>query len=297
MKLRVMVIVLVAALAACKKDSGGDKPVAKAPEAGSGSAAKGPDDKPLAPDPAVAPAAGDGVKLPRPAPKVGDKRVETEAMTMEITIDDKGTKHAIKNTRSKVEEREALAVDGDRVTKFKVTYKAVEESQTVDGAARSKPSLVVGKTYIVEVSPDKVAVTSEAGTPIPDAELAEATKRADELRTQNRLENVMASKTFHLGQKVELTADDLAQMNTGEVGSKMLSASFTLKAVDDATATFATVLVVEETNPLGVLKAELTADAVIDRKRGEPVSVVGSGPMTGIATGTMTAKTSYTYSP
>jgi hypothetical protein len=36
---------------------------------------------------------------------------------------------------------------------------------------------------------------------------------------------------------------------------------------------------------------------VIDRKRGEPVSVVGSGPMTGIATGTMTAKTSYTYSP
>lgn len=289
MKLRIMVIVLVAALAACDKDSGGEKPApAATPDQGSGSAAK---------DPAITPAAGEGIKLPRPAPKVGDKRVESEAMAMDMTIDDKGTKHSIKTTRNKVEAREVLAVDGDRVTKFKVTYTTIEEGQTVDGKPRTKPSAVAGKTYIVEVSPDKIAVTNEAGTAIPEPELTEATKRADELRTQNRLENVLATKTFQVGQKVELDADELAQLNAGEIGSKMLSATFTLKASDDASATFAVVMNVEETTPGGVLRVELSADAVIDRKRGEPLSMTGSGPMTGIATGTMTAKTTYTYSP
>ena len=166
---RVLLLVLVLPLTACKKDP--------APPAGSGSAAATPTGSAAATpagsaaatptgSAAAAPAgsaaeapgaaASDELTFAKQVHKVGDKARKSQTMGMTMKI---GEAPEMKMDKQEEEAREVLEVAGDTASKIKITYVAGRQVQAMNGKSREKTSPLVGKTYIVWRKDDKVEAT------------------------------------------------------------------------------------------------------------------------------------------
>jgi hypothetical protein len=271
-------VVLVTCLAAaCSKD----KP---APDQ-----APAPEPAKPAPAPAPAPAASEAINFQMPRPEVGDKHVESEAMTMAVTMtDDKGT-HQVKLEKKVTKHEEVLAVSNGRITRVTIHYEVAEITQTVDGKA-AKPRIPhAGKSYIIDVAPDKLTVTTPSGkAPFAD-EIESVTDHQASLLNQFVLERILASKTFRIGETVAFTADDLALFNGTMDDQKATAMTFTPRAADAKTVTFDVTTVIEDPPT----KVELTGSAVFDRATLDSLSLTQEGKVTGPTPGTMTLTSSY----
>jgi len=248
--------------------------------------------------------AGEGLQLPAPAPKVGDKVTEVETMGMKMSIETAPGKTAdIVQAKHHETIKEVLAVDGGVITKIKLTYKDKKETQSAGGKLKDEVVPTVGKTYVVWREGDVVKATAEDGSAPPKAELEEVLDDNKNLGRPAALEMVLATKRFKVGERVELTAEELATINTAKgsgPGDPAASAMvFTLTGVEGTTASFTMSMTMGLKGPKGDMEISLAGTASVDTATGRPLSLVGAGPLKGNmgapVTGTMNAETVYTY--
>ena len=117
--------------------------------------------------------AGDGTVFVKRAPAVGDKWEDKVGMTMsmETSVDPDGSgkvqKATMEKTETETRQEEVLAVQGEAVTKVKVTF--VEKTANIkeEGKERKRSSPVAGKTYVVEAKDGKITVLLDGDRPAP----------------------------------------------------------------------------------------------------------------------------------
>lgn len=150
-----LAVVVVAAAHGCKKDAPAEAPKPAAPAAAP------------APAPAAAAPAAE-LTFSLVPPKVGEKFANGSTFKMDLEVNAQAGKDKIRSTMSSTETSaytvEYLAVDGDSVTKGKISYQDKKTVDVEDGKAKEGgASPVVGKTYLASLDGDAVVVKSEAG--------------------------------------------------------------------------------------------------------------------------------------
>ena len=250
--------------------------------------------------PASTPAgASAGLQISRQAPKVGDKatKVNDQAMVMTIAA---GALTMVKHTE---ETREILAVEGGVITKVKMTYGAHAKSQTAGGKTRDMASVVAGKAFIVSRQGGAIEATLADGSPVSAAELEELRDANKRLGKPDAMEQIVASRTWKVGEKVVFTPAELAAINERNAedggGEQFVDLIMTLTAVEAGVATFTMEIAMAVKLPNGSLAFRITGPSRLDAATGRALEVGGTGPLEGnlgeAVTGTMTMKSVYTY--
>lgn len=302
-----LVACLSLSLVACEKTKS-EPPTKPAPTATApGSAAPPGSTAPVTKAPAVDPAAvpADGIRFPARVHVVGEKETETEEQTMAMKAEVGPSQTVdVRSTERRVEVKETLAVDGGAITKLKITYQEFTASETMDGKAKDKPTPTAGKTYLVWREGDQIKASYEDGSAPPADELKEVVKGNRGVGRPDPLEEVMASHTFKLGERFELSPDQLAKMNEqlaggGDNEPSLTGMSFTLQSADATVATLAMTMAMAVKGQGNELNFTLAGTAKADRKTGRTLEVSATGPFSGFAkvkmTGTMSMKNTYAY--
>ncbi len=177
------------------------------------------------------PAHAGGLKITHVAPKQGQVAtvVSEEALDGTVSVGKNSSPLTQKESASYTEE--VVAVDGDTVTKAKIT---VTDSERDGQALPTK-----GKSYTVSASGGTITVAGADGKDVADPEKTIAAHLADDVGKPDKLLALMGTKTFAKGQKVALTADEVASLFTQGEGLTVKKMSLALSAQDATTATFA----------------------------------------------------------
>ncbi len=135
------------ALAGCKKDAPATPAAAKAPEA--------------AAQPAVA-----EVTFARKPPVVGARFASTSTMKMDLSVVGKNGEQVIKSQTSSNESAlytvEIVSVEGDAITKGKITYQEKKSTDVEDGVSKDDVKPVANKSYLVEQGADQTVLVKPA---------------------------------------------------------------------------------------------------------------------------------------
>ena len=247
--------------------------------------------------PAEVPA--EGLVLPKTTVEAGDRRPMVEDMTMQLTVEIAPGKSMPMDMKKHAEElKEVLAANGGVATKVKVTY-TDQETQTMAGKARNKPSLIDGKTYVVARVGDELEVTLEDGSAPPDEEVEKVARKERDLGKPDPMDQIIASKTWKLGEKIAFTPDELATINAGSPSAdddeRLVKMELTLAGVDDGEARFDMDMALSVETPKGKMSMALTGTARVDVATGRLLEITGAGPVEGNMgaklSGTMTIKT------
>jgi hypothetical protein len=281
--------------AGCKDNAAKPRPSAPpvAGETGSGSA-------PIA---AAAPAT-DGIKLPNVPPRVGDKRTKAEDLTMKTFVEAApGKQVEVVSMKREEETQEVLAVDGDVITRLKVTYGVQSEQRTTDGKTNDKTSPLAGKTYVVWREAGKLHASREDGSAPPPDELAAVVKGNRRVGRPAVMEKILGDHRWKPGERVELTADQLKQIadardpDSDEPAPSALS--LTLTRTEGSAALFTMTVTLATKTAKGWMEMALSGTMTGDLKTGRQHEMQLVGPFQGNLgkpiTGTMQAKTTYTY--
>lgn len=307
---------LAAALVAggCKKS---DKAANEAPKADKAADPKVAEPKPAEPkvaEPTPAPAAvdpgapaaagADTLKLAMVPPKVGDKQTKIDDIGVVFSLDAKGKKIDVETIEHKEQTQEVLESDGKEPTKIRVSYSKLSEVQKMGGQDKAKPQPLDGKTFIVWTEGGVIKATTDDGKPVTDEELALLAKKNDDLGKGDPLTELMAGRTWKIGETYNLTADDLAKLKARDkTGEKPVpvAMSFTLESFDAKEARFAMVMVMDQSmGATDKLNFDLKGFARIEQPSSRALEMNMSGPVKGavkgMATeGTMSAKSTYSY--
>jgi hypothetical protein len=294
--MKTLVVLVVVALGGCASKKAEEK-AAPAPGSGPGSAASSGSAASPHTNPPVA-----LLTITSAPPKVGDVRTETEAQDMKLAVaTDTGKSVDVTRRKRTVMQQKVLAVDGRAITKLAVTYSAYEEAMTKAG--RPQPKL--GVVYLVTREGDQIKVVYEDGTAPPAEEAKEVASNNRKVGRSGDLEEIIASKSWTIGTKVDLTADELARLNQarGSAGGAeelaVTALALTLKASDGRAATFDMVMRTSMKTGKGSMNVDLTGTVSLDVATGRPLTVDGTGPasgdMGGAITGTMGISIQYTY--
>lgn len=271
------------------------------------------------PKAAEAPKAGEAAKVPTPTPtpvadattlklasiadKVGDKRTKTDDIVVDFEFDVKGKKVAVKSVDHKEETTEVLAVEGTGASKVKASYAKMSAVQTMDGKDKNKPQILDGKSYIVWVEGGAIKATTADGAAVSADELKELADKNDDLGKPDVIEELLAGRTWKIGETYVFTADDLAKLKARSASQDKPVAtemSLTLEAFDATEGRFALTTTLVQTKGADQLTFAMKGLARVElpSNRGLEMSMSGviSGTMKTMATtGTMTAKTTYAY--
>jgi hypothetical protein len=161
---------------------------------------------PPAPPPAPAPTT---LVFKKKTPPVGTKMLtkSSSETTVNMTLEGVGPKpRSITTTRIDRKEKidEVLAIEGDLVTKVKVTYTVDASDHTADGRKVPAPkSPIQGKTYIVEAAKGKLTVTTEKGAPAPAAEATLVKQDHKELGQPDQLQAVFPEDAIKIGDTLD----------------------------------------------------------------------------------------------
>lgn len=159
--------------------------------------------------------ADEGLTIKAKAPAVGDKVEEKMKNDLSVSIEiDVGGKKTSEFTEleSSDKKTEALAVDGNAITKAKVTYVEHKKADTEDGKEKKKPkSLLDGKTFILELKDGKVVATDEAGKKLPKADEEAILKKNHHFGKPDPFLEGMPKKAIKVGDKVDSLAKALEE--------------------------------------------------------------------------------------
>jgi hypothetical protein len=299
MKLALALVSCLVLSTGCKKKESDKAPPAPTPTAPARPAAAVPSVAAEAP----VPTAGDGLALPKQIVKVGEKSTEVEDRTMAMIVETPGKKVNVESVFHSEELKEVVAVDGVIASKIKITYKAISDVETADGKRKDKPSLVAGKSYLVWREAGAVKVSLADGAKPSDAEIIAVTKDNRRVGRPDPFEEIVTGKTWKVGVKVDLTADELARINaemaTDTTEPSTTAISITLLSNDATTAIFAMTMGMKLTGPKGSMSFALAGTHRLDLTNGHSLELAMTGPIEGNlgvpVTGTMTAKTLYSY--
>lgn len=252
---------------------------------------------------AGATATGDGLKLTRKAPAVGDKRGSEETMTTAFTLTPPG-KQPIPMTMVKTENKqvEVLGVEGEQLQKIKVTYTAKGEQRTMaNKPPENKPSLLHGKSYVVWREGGAFKSTTDGGAAVSPAEAKELEKEwKNDLDGDDPMERWFLERTWKIGEKVALTPQQLEEFQKRSNDGKALSGAITLTSVDGNIATFTIDMDVRQQAGTDTLAMPMVVTVKVDTRTNWPqeMRMTGTleGPMKGMQTkGTVEGATKYTY--
>lgn len=268
-------VAILALIAGCKKK---DEP---APAATAGSAAT-PTEAVAASDAAVGPALQ--IKV---APTVVGTVVET------TTVNHANGTATVAGTSVQVVQHEeakyvttTLATDGKATTKLEVTYLAKLSHEKIGDQEKKGDGPEKGKTFVVAFADGKLTTTDKAGKPV-SKEIADelASTFGDEVGKVSPMRAIVESKTFRLGEKVELTPDEMkAILPAGETVGKAMTLTLVEQKPDFAILAFDGVVggapgVPMEITMKGTLK--------IDIATGRMLEMNAAGDMTGGFVGTL----------
>lgn len=233
------------------------------------------------------------IRLPRPKPVVGDQYLMVEDVTMDVTygggIDYESRQHL-----------EALiklvAVDGYVVRIAEVTYKAIDDTQTMDGEREKVSDPRAGRTYQVSRSDAGPYAIPMSGGGASEEELALVAGEYETIGIEDELEKIFAEKTWKTGEKVALTPDEVARANAQRVGTSqqrrsLLGMELTLRSVKGGVARFSLGLGLRYEEPSGSYDVHLRGETSFDLASGRSLEVIGRGPVTGTIGGSPTKGT------
>lgn len=170
--------------------------------------------------------------------------------------------------------------------------------ENVGPGAENEPSPIVHNRYLVSAEGGVITATDADGGAITDEELAAIRDEEDDLGRPPVMEQIMA-RTWRRGERVELTAAELARLAEGKPDQPHATAmSFTFTGVDGAEATFAMTMKMED--DAHALAIDVTGTAVVEARTGRPHRLELAGPLTGTThdmpvTGTMKSVVSYEF--
>jgi hypothetical protein len=289
MKRMIMIaFVLGLAAGACKKDEKKEGPATTEPDkpAAASDAAAAAVTPPTTP-PATPPASADEVTIPFIAPKVGDKQTQEEKMSTDVMISAQGEQMKMVASKEEKKSSEVVEVNGDVITKVKVTYAASKDTQSMAGRTQEKKGVAVGKTYVVWKEGDTIKATDDKGGEVPKEELAalaEDWKR--DLGQIPGMAKVITGKPWKLGQKVDLTPEQLKDLAMGDEETTATSASITMTANDGKVATFDVDVAMEQKKGDGSLKIPTHVTVQVDIAKGRPLTMTMKGEIEGDISGT-----------
>ncbi len=158
-------------------------------------------------------------------PAVGTRTLEvaTNTMSLSLSILLKNAKDPVKSEMNEREVTEkvvdVLAANAEAVTRVKVTYKAHSKVKKEDGADKSKPSPVQGKTYIVEEKDGTVHVTLPGGSPAPAEEAKFVAKDFKRLGKADPMQKALPSIPIEVGARVDSLGEALKERLAGGDGA------------------------------------------------------------------------------
>ena len=244
----------------------------------------------------------DGIKLGVKSPAVGDKRTVEETLTTTFTLTPEGKEPIdAKSEKTQNKRFEVLAVDGTKLQKVKVEYTAMTERDRVGTKTRDKPNPLHGKVYIVWREAGAIRATDGEGKPVsPEEAKALEDEWKNDLDGDDVMEKWFRDRTWKIGEKVTLTAEQLAELHKKNPNTSATSGSMALTRVERDIATFEVVMDVRQRNGDDTLTMPMTVTAMIDTRTSWPrqLQMEGTleGPMKGLqAKGSLVGTTTYTY--
>jgi hypothetical protein len=263
-------LVLCAVLGGCGKKKDDGQPGAAASATASASATEAPDT---------------GVLLQRKPPQVGAKRIVEESgeLTMQLKMGPRDMTLTEKESNRRTEE--VLAVEGDQITKLKVTYEAHSKESSEGGRVRKTPDLLSGKTFVVEVVKGKVNVTTGEGKPVLGPAKKAVSDEFKDIGKPNPVEAALPSRPLKPGDELpELGAAFGEQlrsaMDDGRSGITVDPPKATFKRRDGELAVFDLSTVVRSTKGMmkGVL-ITLTGELAVRIADGHPARMSVDGTL------------------
>lgn len=214
----------------------------KKKEEGSGAAASASADSPGLIE-KVKEAVSNEVTLKPKAPAVGMKRQvdESSETNMQIKMGAREMNIVEKETAKRVEE--VMAVEGNTITKMKVTYEIHSKESTEGGKTRKTPDLLAGKSFLLESVKGKVNVTTDAGKPVAGPAKNALLKEYKTFGQQDKVEAALANRPLKIGEPVtgldEVMTEQLkAAVDDGRSGIVVDPPKMTLKRKDGDFAVF-----------------------------------------------------------
>ncbi len=251
---------------------------------------------PTTPTTPTAPTADRLVLRPAP-PKVGDKATKTHDSSMVMTFSDGREMTRTKHTE---DTREILEVDGDVITRAKLTYVAHTQSHAMAGKTRDQPSLLTGKAYVVWRKAGTLDATRADGSTVPADEREELFDDNKRLGRPDIMDRIVASKAWKVGEKVVFTPAELAEINQREPGGEaIVGVTLTLIGVESGVARMAMTMAMATKGPQDSIDMAITGTTRVDVASGRLLEAGGTGPLKGTmglpVYGTVMLKTGYTY--
>lgn len=296
MRTLVALLVTVAALTACEKKN---KTAAKEPTTPPAVTA-GP-----TPTPTPAPATADAIKIGLQAPKVGETKTERETQNTAIKLKVPNQEVEITGVERKVVTEEVVAMDGDVVTKIKVTFAEFSKEEKMAGQPRPSKADLAGKSYLVTREGKTLKVTTVDGKEVPAAEAREASSGVKSVGRKAALDRLVAARSWKVGERYAFSAAELEEINDPATHADdepwMDEMALTLTGSDGKYATFATEMKVRQ-GPAGgeAMIVAMKGTVVIEMATGRAQTLEMAGDVSGKMgggdlSGTITGKTEYSY--
>jgi len=250
--------------------------------------------------------AGAGLKIPYVAPTQGLVKTETaeEKLDGTLTIEGAGKAPLVQILKETFTE-EVVTVDGDKVTKEKVSVASAHSTVEAMGQKKDGDLPIAGKSYVVTADIGSVSVAAADGkSPVDPGEQKLIIQLSNGVGKSDTFGKMMSTKTFVKGKKVTLTPEELASAMGTQEGMTASDVSFTLTSQDGKTATFALVGTLKGSQNGMDVTIKLKGTAKIDIATSRPLdmnmtgTVKGSGTVSGKKlqlTGKMTARKTATY--
>lgn len=254
----------------------------------------------------VDPSSSASIRIAWEGSAVGQRwtKVEDRSLTA-VVVPTTGQAMEVVTAEHGEEIHEVLAAEGGALTKLKVRYAKHRRTETVQGNAREKPTPTLGKIYLVWREDGELKASLEDGSAPSAEELEAVIKGNHSVGKPDAMGQFIASRAWKIGEKVALDPSQLAALveSWSTDGAELTAMSLTLRAADDATATFA--MAMEMAGPMGEggeMTLAIAGTAVVARGTGRLRSFEMVGPLAGVVgagqvkvSGTMANKAVYTY--
>jgi hypothetical protein len=253
-------------------------------------------------------ATGDTLELALPTVAVGLKTAKREASTATTQVSlGSGEVIDIVERERRVVHEEVLEVTAGAPTRIAVHYATLERSQTVADQITGLPSKLVGNAYVVWIDGGGHRATTADGDDVSADELAELADDHPELGKVSMMAQLMASKPWRRGVRVDLTEHELAGLDRARGRDAGVSASaghLTWVDLDGRIARFDVEIVVDKNDAHSQLRIaqqlvmKLDVDRVVQLETTATGTVTGEllvGPLAGKVDGRLEAVATFEY--
>jgi hypothetical protein len=214
--------------------------------------------------------------------KVGDVQTVTQTSSMNMKITAKSKVIEVTRTLDRVETVEILAVDGNVITKEKISYSKRKVTSTGPGT-KTEPDLA-GKSFLVErtdKTKELTILTGDGGAP-DEGDAAIVQKDARDVGKVEPLSAFISSTAFEIGKPVTLPTETVAALFE-DTKLQATSATLTLDRVTGdkkAELTFDIALGGSQSATGITMSMPVKGHVVIDLTTGVAVSMDAAGPIT-----------------